>query len=96
MGKELLTAHEALKLAREHLGAHVQDVMVEPYTDSTGDPAYGVTVVLDELDLSAEASGKRYDLARAFLDDVHDRGDERFPYISYVTKADMDALAVDD
>jgi hypothetical protein len=84
---------DVLEIGREAaarlLGAaSVQHVSVVARPDSTDDPAYYFMIVADQDPDGREASRRRGALGMAIRDALIERGDETYPYIRIVDRAD--------
>ena len=71
-------------------GLQIVEVVAEDYTDSTGDPALRVTVILDESVDAEKISGKAVsDLKFAILENLRQRGIDLFPYVFLATRSEL-------
>jgi len=88
----MVAAEPVLKLDELRLpeAPRVELLQVDEYTDSTGDPALRVLVVLEDL---AEDAEPRWSQLKPIQDEVFRvlaaKGESRFPYVSFRTVSEL-------
>lgn len=92
LGTEKIVAI-ASEVARTHLkAANVRQVLVEPASDSEGNDAVRITIVIPAGAATRLKGGAALDVLVQIHDSLRDAGEERFPLVEYATKAELESV----
>lgn len=71
----------------------VERILTEPTTDSEGDEALRITLVMEPDSVRHITGDEALDVLAGIQQTLHEAGEERFPFIDYATEQE---LAMDD
>lgn len=91
----MLESPQLQKLAREIVGkrmpkVELEDVFTVPITDSEGEAALRITLVLTPESVGAITGEDALKLLVALKDELYRQGEERFAIVEYATSDDLE------
>ena len=97
----MLTTDEISQIVSEVVRANttptsVKSVLAEAATDSEGDAALRITIVVTPAAVTLLEKGPVLDALVQVQDRLREAGEERFPIVHYVTEEELEAIGVSE